>query len=144
MRRKLSEAAARAEADLRYWGYHIGKQYAADGYPDENPLLALLSGHSDLNPVGARFGVNMIDVPADAWRIHQIVLDLPRDLRDVLIARYCLPVDESGRPYEARVLAEALRLSVRTYFRKLADARRKYLLRSLGAWEGIRGIRVMA
>lgn len=147
-RTRRSEAGARADGELRYWGYHVGKQFAADGYPDQNPLLMLLSGHSDLNPLSSKFGVNVKDVPAEAWRINGLVLDVPdfpARMRTTLIARYCLPPDyETGQPFEAIVIAEALGMPLRSYFRRLSEARERYLSISVGAGGGIRGIRELA
>jgi hypothetical protein len=122
-----------ADYDLKYWGYNIGKQFAADGYPSDNPILALLSGHSDVNILAPNFGLNIRDVPARAWQINAIIMRFPRHLRDVLIARYCVPVErETGQPYAAEVLAAALGLHVRQYFRLLRTAREKYLVLSVG------------
>ena len=131
-RKRLTEAAAQAESDLKYWGYHVGKQFAADGYPEENPIMALLSGRSDLNPLAPRFGVNTKEIPEEAWRINAIVMRIPGFLRATLVGRYCLPVDwQTGRPIEARIIAEALHLSARTYFHRLQRARERYLVLSV-------------
>jgi hypothetical protein len=127
VRTRRSEAGAQAEADLKYWGYSVGKQYAADGYPAENPILNLLCGHSDLNPLAPMFGINVKDIPADAWRINARVMKLRGELRKVLVARYCVPVDyETGRPYTHDVLAEHLGMTARTYGRRLMEARDKF------------------
>jgi DNA-directed RNA polymerase specialized sigma24 family protein len=132
-RKPRSEAGARAEADLRHWGFHVGKQYAASGYPSNSTLLTLLCGHSDLNPLDPKFGVNTIDIPDTAWAINMLIMRLPAYLRSVLIGRYCLPMDyETGRPIEPRVIAEAMHMPVRTYYRHLERARDKYLLFSVG------------
>jgi hypothetical protein len=113
---------------LKYWGYHVGKQFAADGYPSECPLLMLLSGHSDLNPLSPKFGVNTSDIPGEAWRLNALVMRLPGYLRGVLIGRYCLPVDyNTGQMIEPRIIAGALGLHVRTYYRRLDDARTRFL-----------------
>lgn len=135
-RTKRSEAAAKADGQLRYWGFHAGKQFAADGYPAECPLLMLLSGHSDLNPLSPKFGVNVKDIPGEAWRVNALVMRIHGDHRKVLIARYCLPVDYyTGQPIEPRVIAEVLALTTRTYYRRLEDARQKFLLLSAGVGE---------
>jgi hypothetical protein len=133
MRTRRSEAGAQAEADLKYWGYSVGKQYAADGYPPETPgyanlsLMALLSGHSDLNPRGEGFGLNIRDMSQEAWRINARVMTLRRELRKVLIARYCVPINhETGHPFTHDVLAECLGLTPRTYSRRLTEARDKF------------------
>lgn len=140
-RKPRSEIGAQAEADLRFWGYHIGKHYAADGYPEESPLLNLLCGHSDINPLSPRFGVNIKDVPGDAWAINAKVMRIPPRLRCALIGRYCLPMNyDTGQPVDAELIADTLGLSVRTYFRKLGQARDLYA----GMMVGIRGIRGIA
>lgn len=127
-RKKLTEAARQAESDLRYWGYYVGKQYAADGYPGSCTLLMLLSGHSDLNPLAEQFGVNCIDMPEDVWQINASIMRLRAGLRSVLIARYALPVDyASGQPIQVQVIAAALGLHVRMYHRMLEQARRQFL-----------------
>lgn len=124
---RRSEAEARADSDLKYWGFHVGKQWAADGYPSSNPLLNALSGRSDLNPQSPYFGVQVRDVPAEAWRINALIMKLRREHRDVLVARYCLPVDYlTGQPIKAEVIAAALHLHVRRYFRLLREAREKF------------------
>ncbi len=144
MRTRRSEAGAQAEADLKFWGFHVGKQYAADGYPAENPILNLLCGHSDLNPLALMFGIGVKDIPADAWRINARVMQLRGELRGVLVARYALPVDyETGQPIRAEVLAPALHMTVRTYFRRLGDARDKFARMVLAERNGMSGIPVL-
>jgi hypothetical protein len=127
-RKRRSEAGAQAEADLKHWGFHVGKQYAASGFPSNSTLLTLLSGHSDLNPLGERFGINTLDIPGTAWAINALVMRLPGYLRSTLIGRYCLPMDyETGHPINPRVIAEAMNLPVRTYYRHLEVARDRFL-----------------
>jgi hypothetical protein len=124
---RRSEAEARADSDLKYWGFHVGKQWAADGYPTSNTLLNALSGRSDLNPLSPTFGVNIRDIPAEAWRINALVMKLRGEHREVLIARYALPVNyETGQPIKAEVIAQALDLHVRKYFRLLREARERF------------------
>lgn len=126
-RPRKSEAAAQAESDLRYWGYHVGKQFAADGYPEDNLLLTLLCGHSDINPLAPKFGVNMKDIPAEAWCINSLVMRLTAMLRATLIARYCLPPDyETGQLVEPRLIAAVMDISVREYFYRLNRARDRF------------------
>jgi hypothetical protein len=127
-RKSRSEAGAQAESDLKYWGYHVGKQFAADGYPAENPLLTLLCGHSDLNPLSPRFGVNTKDIPADAWHINSLIVTwVPGYERRTLIGRYCLPVDyETGQPIAPSLIAEAMGLHLRAYYRLLEKARIRF------------------
>lgn len=132
-RKRRSEAGAQAESDLKYWGYHVGKQYAADGYSEDNPLLTLLCGHSDLNPLAPRFGVNVKDIPADAWRINALVMRIVAMLRATLIARYCLPPDyETGQLIDPRVLAGVMGISQSEYYRRLGLARERFYSLSAG------------
>lgn len=132
-RARRSEAGAQAESDLKYWGFHVGKQFSADGYAEDNPLLTLLCGHSDLNPLSPKFGVNVKDVPAEAWRINAIVMRIVAMLRATLIARYCLPVDyNTGLPIEPHVIAEVMGISQREYFRRLNLARDRFFSLSGG------------
>lgn len=127
MRRRRSELEVRIEGDLSFWGRHAGRQLMDTGYSDQNPIALLLSGRSDINPLSPVFGVNLRDIPAEAWRINRAVIQLPIDYRAVLIARYCLPVeDQTGAPIQPAVIANALQLSVRTYFRRLRDAKHRY------------------
>jgi hypothetical protein len=126
-RTRRSEAGARAESDLKYWGYHVGKQFAADGYPADNPLLTLLCGHSDLNPLAPRFGVNVLDIPPEAWQLNSFVMQLDGYLRATLIARYCLPMDyETGQPISPELIADAMAIHVREYYRRLGRARERF------------------
>lgn len=134
MRKRRSEAGAQAESDLKYWGFHVGKQFAADGYSEESPLLTLLCGHSDLNPLAPKFGVNVKDIPADAWRINALVMRIVAMLRATLIARYCLPPDyDTGLLIDPNILAELMGISQREYFRRLNLARERFV--SLSAAE---------
>ena len=117
-------------SDLKYWGYHKGKQYAADGYSPENTLAQILSGRSD-------FGGHKIlclDMPQRAWEINYRVMELPTDYIMVLVARYCLPVkSQSGQLYEAPELAELLGVSVSTYKFRLTQAKKYYRRLLFGA-----------
>lgn len=112
-----------ATSELKFWGYHKGKQYAADGWPPENTLAQLLSGRT--NRPGHR--VLVLEMPPDAWRINAAVMRLPTDYVAVLVSRYCLPVESStGRPYEPVFLAGLLGIDVQTYRERLAKAREAY------------------
>lgn len=127
MKTRRSEAGAQAEADLKFWGYSVGKQYAADGFSAENTLANLLSGRSDLNPFGDGFGVNVRDMPADAWRINARVMRLRSELRCVLVARFCAPMHyETGQPFTREELATALGMTPWVYDRRLREAREKF------------------
>ena len=67
-RKPRSEAGAQVESDLRYWGYHVGKQFAADGYPEDNPILALLSRYSSEFPCLLTGLVRQAPLLADTFR----------------------------------------------------------------------------
>jgi hypothetical protein len=119
-----------AVSDLKYWGYHKGKQCAADGYSPENTLAQLLSGRSDFG--GHR--ILCLDMPIKAWEINFRVMELPTDYIAVLTARYCLPVKaENGQPYEAHELAHVLGIAVTTYKYRLTQAKRYYRRLMFGA-----------
>src|SRR3990167_10486388 len=74
-------------SDLKYWGYHRGKQCAADGYSPESTLAHLMTGVSDF--VGHR--ILCLDMPPRAWEIDFCVMALPTDYAAALMGRYCLP-----------------------------------------------------
>jgi hypothetical protein len=88
----------------------------------------LLSGHSDLNPLSPKFGINTKDIPGEAWRINAFVMRLGWRFRGPLIGRYCLPPDyETGQLIDPMIIANAIGLHVRTYYRRLEEARERYL-----------------
>ena len=110
-------------AELSFWGYHKGKQHAAEGYAPANTLAQLLSGRTD-NP-GHR--ILCLDMPARAGLINSVVMRLPTDYVAVLTARYCLPVEPStGRPYEVSFLSELLGISTSVYRFRLHRAKVAY------------------
>lgn len=116
-------------ADLSMWGYQKGKQCAADGYSPVNTLDQIMSGRSD-NP-GHR--VLVLDMPERAWAVNRIVMSLPRDYIQILIARYCLPVEPTtGRPYDIAFLADLLGISVPLYRKRLYFAKAAYRIRVFG------------
>ena len=109
--------------DLRYWGYYKGRQCAADGYSPENTIAHILSGQSGV--VGHR--VLVLDMTPRAWQINGRVMQQPTDNIAVLIGRFCLPVKaDTGQPYEAREIADVLRIDLRTYWERLRRARDAY------------------
>ena len=117
-------------SDLKYWGYHKGKQCAADGYSPVNTLDQLMSGRGDCG--GHR--VLCLDMPPEAWRINARVMELPTDYIAVLLARFCLPVKaHNGQPYDAHELAVILGVSVTTYKFRLTQAKRYYRRLLFGA-----------
>lgn len=110
-------------SELKYWGYHKGKQYAADGWPPDSTLTQLLSGRG--GAVGHK--ILVLEMPPEAWRINAIVMKLPTDYIAALVSRYCLPVvPETGRPYEQAFLAGLLGVDLPTYRERLAKARNAY------------------
>lgn len=111
------------QSDLKYWGYHKGKQYAAEGWAPANTLAQIMSGRTD-NP-GHR--VLCLDLPAGVWPINSRVMMLPTDYVGALVARYCLPVErETGRPFDPSYLAELLGTTLPTYRKRLTLARAAY------------------
>lgn len=117
------------QEDLRYWGYHKGKQCAADGYRPESTIRELLSGRTELS--GHR--ILCLDMPPRAWEINFRVFSLPGDLVSALIGRYCLPVRPDGLPYRADQVAKSLHVPVRIYRWWLTEARRRYRAMLFGA-----------
>lgn len=128
--RKYTFEDSAVVSDLKYWGYHKGKQCAADGYSPTSTLDQLLSGRSDFG--GHR--VLCLDMPRKAWEINYRVMSLPTDYKAVLMARFCLPVkSDTGQPYEPLELADFLGISVSTYRHRLMQAKRSYKRLIFGA-----------
>lgn len=128
--RKTFEQRA-VESDLKRWGYWNGRLLAADGYPPEEVVSRLKAGYS--GRPGHR--VLIPDMPADVWPINAVIAGLPDVLREVLIARYCLPpkhvYDRNGKlytvtRYEIEELAEVIGISTSEYRRRLTEAKRRY------------------
>lgn len=119
MGRKYTFEDSAVIADLRFWGYYKGRQYAADGYSPESTLVALLSG------VGHRpqHRVLIPDMPHRAWEINGRIMAFHERLIEPLVGRYCLPRYSEADDGE---IAEALGYSVRTFYRRLGEARRAY------------------
>lgn len=110
-------------SELKYWGYHKGKQYAADGWAPESTLTQLLSGRG--GTVGHK--ILVLEMPPEAWRVNAIVMKLATDYIAVLVSRYCLPVvRETGRPYDQAFLAGLLGVDLLTYRARLSKARDAY------------------
>lgn len=110
-------------SELKYWGFHKGKQFAADGWPPESTIAQLLSGRSDR----AGHKILVLEMPADAWQINATIMRLPTDYIAVLVSRYCLPVEPtSGRLYEQAYLAGLLGIDLPTYRARLSLARDAY------------------
>ena len=122
-RPRLTYEQSVINSELKFWGYHKGKQYAADGWSPNNTLAQLLSGRSDR--VGHR--ILVLEMPPDAWRINAAVMRLPTDYIAALVSRYCLPVvPETGRPYEPAFLAGLLGIDLGTYRDRLVRAKIAY------------------
>jgi hypothetical protein len=110
-------------ADLSYWGFWKGLQYAAEGYSPANTLAQIFSGRSD-NP-GHR--ILCLDMKPRAWQINgRIYRYLPMEEIEALTARYCLPVKPEGHPYRATELAELLCIAPEDYLHRLAQGRASY------------------
>ena len=127
--RKTFEQRA-VESELKRWGYWCGKQLAADDYPPEEVVSRLKAGYS-----GHRGHKILIpDMPADVWRINAVIAKMPSILREVLIARYCLPPKHEYREgklynvtrYETDEIAAILGISASLYRRRLTQAKRVY------------------
>ncbi len=110
------------EWDLRRWGFWAGVQYAAEGYPPQNTLAQIFSGRTD-NP-GHR--IVCVDPPERFWEINRNVLLLRRELYEVLVARYALPMKSTGHPYYVSELSEYMRIKPETFLDRLAKAKRGY------------------
>lgn len=108
--------------DLKYWGYHKGKQCAADGYPPGQTIKEMMAG--DSGRPGHRILVK--DMPPRAWRINALVMRMPDYLIETLIGRYCLPCKDNGTQYDSAEIAEFIGVTRRTYFRHLNRARALY------------------
>jgi hypothetical protein len=112
------------EYELRRWGYWAGIQYAAEGYAPMNTLSQILSGRSE-RP-GHR--ILCIDPPTRTrfWEINARVLMLKRELYEVLVARYCLPMKQDGQPYRTTEVAPFLGISPPLFADRLMRARLGY------------------
>lgn len=122
-RRGYSFEQSVVNADLSYWGFWKGLQYAAEGYSPTSTLAQIFSGRSD-NP-GHR--ILCLDMKPRAWEINgRIYRYLPMDEIEALTARYCLPVRSDGQPYRATELAGFLRIDPEDYLQRLANGRASY------------------
>ena len=127
--RKTFEQRA-VESELKRWGYWCGKQLAANGYPPEEGVSRPKAGDSD-HP---RHKILIPDMPADVWQINAVIAKMPGILREVLIARYCLPPKHEYREgklynvtrYETDEIAAILGISASLYRRRLTQAKRVY------------------
>jgi len=122
MKRSYTFEDSAVIGDLKYWGFHKGKQCAADGYPPGKSVKEMLAGR------GGQSGHRVLvkDMPPRAWEINFRVMRLPSELVAVLIGRFCLPVRADGLPFSEQEVSVALGLSVRTYYRRLQVAKARY------------------
>jgi hypothetical protein len=120
--RSLEDSVVNSE--LSRWGFWCGLQYAADGYSPTSTLSQIFCGRSE-RP-GHR--ILVIDPPERSkfWQINARILMLRRELYEVLVARYCLPVKSTGHPYYPSELATFLGITAHVYAERLALARRTY------------------
>lgn len=122
-RRGYSFERSVVNADLSYWGFWKGLQYAAEGYSPTSTLAQIFSGRSDDR--GHR--ILCLDMKPRAWEINgRIYRYLPMAEIEALTARYCLPVRQDGQPYRATELAGFLRVAPEDYLHRLAQGRASY------------------
>ena len=121
-RAKWDMERSAVEGDFKYWGYYKGRQCAADGYPAGATIKEIMAG--SVPRPGHRILVK--DMTPRAWDINGRIMQLPSEQIEALIGRYCLPVKANGTRYEADEIATAIGVSVRTYHRRLTDARVQY------------------
>jgi len=110
------------ESELKRWGLWCGLQYAAEGYAPSSTIAQILSGRAD-RP-GHR--VLCIDPPEHFWEKNRRVLMLRRELYEVLVARYCVPLKRDGQLYRVSELAGFLGIAPETYLFRIAQAKRGY------------------
>lgn len=112
--------------ELIRWGYWLGVQHAAEGYSPTNTLARLMSGRS---AVGGH-KILCVDPPERSrfWEINRNVLQLERELYEVLLSRYALPYkDELTRErYRMTELAVFLGITPERYLTLLARAHARY------------------
>lgn len=111
---------------LTRWGYFIGLQAAADGYPPESAINRIMCG----SPPRPTSKILVLDLPPDVWRIQFAVRNLPEIYQSALIAHYALPPKDNGVMHTRRELADILRIHPETLRKRLSRGRRKlaYLL----------------
>jgi hypothetical protein len=121
--RRLNQEQSAVEWELKTWGYHLGVQFAAEGYSPSNTIAQILSGR------GSRVGHKILcrDPPARFWEYNRNVLRLKRELYEVLVARYAVPCRyDTGEPYRATELAGFLGVTPEVYLDRLGKARAGY------------------
>lgn len=120
---RLTQEESAVEWELKYWGYHVGRQYASEGYSPSNTLAQIMSGRG--SKVGHK--VLCLDPPARFWQFNSNVMQLNRELYEVLVARYAVPCNyDTGQPYRAVELAAFLGIPISKYVDRLALARAGY------------------
>lgn len=120
-RRRTFEDSA-AHSDLSMWGFWKGLQLAADGYSPMNTLTHILSGRGE--KPGHK--ILCLDMKPRAWEVNARVFSLERELIDVLVARYCLPVNPNGQPYRTTDIAPYLGITSSLFDERLNRARERY------------------
>ena len=122
MKRPTQEQSA-VEWELRTWGYHLGVQFAAEGYSPTNTIAQIMSGR------GSKVGHKILcrDPPEKFWEFNRNVLRLKREFYEVLVARYAVPCRyDTGEPYRATELAAFLGICPEIYLDRLNKARAAY------------------
>lgn len=112
------------QGELSRWGFWCGIQYAAEGYSPINTLKLIFSGRAN-NP-GHR--ILCVDPPKRSrfWEINANVLMMRREFYEVLVARYALPMKDTGQPYYVSEIAGFLGITPELYLERLARATRGY------------------
>ena len=116
------------ESELKRWGYFKGRQIVAalEGYSPTSIMQIIREKMPAFPVLGHK--VLIKDLPPDVWVTNFEVFDLPADLANALIARYCVPPRaEDGRMFTKAELAEAQGCHRSTYMRRLRRARRHLL-----------------
>jgi hypothetical protein len=122
MRGQTQEESA-VEWELKRWGFWLGRQFASEGYSPSNTLAQIMSGRG--SKVGHK--ILCLDPPPKFWEFNRNVLQLKRELYEVLVARYAIPCKyETGEPYRATELAAFLGIPISTYVDRLNKARIAY------------------
>lgn len=109
-------------SDLSYWGYWKGLQLASEGYSPINTLTQILSGRADR----PSHKILCFDMKPRAWEINTKIMAMNRELYEVLVGRYCLPVDPNGQPYSVATVAPLLGISRELFQTRLDRAREQY------------------
>lgn len=110
---------------LTRWGYFIGLQAAADGYPPASTITRIMMAPAPGKPSSK---ILVRDLPPDVWRMHFVIKALPEHLQEALLAHYALPPKETPSGVIMRTgrdLANLLGISHDAYRGRLKRAHRK-------------------